>query len=318
MPERLAPMLARTGTLPRERRRRWAWEIKWDGMRAIGYVDGGRLRLETRNGNDITPRYPELRALGPELGARDAVLDGEIVTLDGRPAELPAAAAAHARGRERGAPALAVRPVVYMFFDLLWLDGHSLMELPYEERRERLAELALTGPSVADAGARRRRRRGACSRPRAPRGSRASSPSGSTAPTRPGRRSQRLDQGEERRRAELVVGGWLPGKEGRSGRLGALLVGYYDGRRAALRRAASDGLHRGGARAVAGCSRPRARDTPFTAASRRSTRASSSRGWSPRSTTPSGPTPGRCASPRTRGCATTSRRRTSGRRRAPL
>ena len=67
MPERIAPMLARTGTLPRDEGE-WAFEIKWDGVRAIGYVDGGRLRLESRNGNDITPRYPELR--GARAGAR--------------------------------------------------------------------------------------------------------------------------------------------------------------------------------------------------------------------------------------------------------
>ena len=67
MPERVEPMLARTGELPRDEGE-WAYEIKWDGVRAIAYVDGGRLRLESRNGNDITPRYPELRGLG--RGAR--------------------------------------------------------------------------------------------------------------------------------------------------------------------------------------------------------------------------------------------------------
>ena len=62
MPERLEPMLARTGPLPPDDGR-WAYEIKWDGVRAIGFVSGGRLRLASRNGNDITPRYPELRCM---------------------------------------------------------------------------------------------------------------------------------------------------------------------------------------------------------------------------------------------------------------
>src|SRR5919202_1138369 len=74
MPERIEPMLARTGELPRGDG--WAFEVKWDGVRAIGFAEGGRLRLASRLGRDITPRYPELRELGRAVGAREAVLDG--------------------------------------------------------------------------------------------------------------------------------------------------------------------------------------------------------------------------------------------------
>ena len=75
----------------------WAYEIKWDGVRAIGYVEGGRLRLESRNGNDITPRYPELRELGPRARrARGGPRRRGRRLRRGRPAELPAPAAAHA------------------------------------------------------------------------------------------------------------------------------------------------------------------------------------------------------------------------------
>src|SRR4051795_6543693 len=63
MPERIEPMLARSGSLPREDGR-WAYEIKWDGVRAIAFVEGGRVRLQTRTGRDVTARYPELRAMG--------------------------------------------------------------------------------------------------------------------------------------------------------------------------------------------------------------------------------------------------------------
>src|SRR5919108_730764 len=80
MPDRIEPMLARTGPLPPEDGR-WAYEIKWDGVRAIGYVDGGRLRLGSRNGRDITPRYPELRDLGRALAGREAIIDGEVVAF---------------------------------------------------------------------------------------------------------------------------------------------------------------------------------------------------------------------------------------------
>ena len=85
-PEGLRPMNATLGTRP-PAGDGWAWELKWDGIRALAYVDGGRIRLFTRNGNEVTHRYPELRGLGVAFGPRDAVLDGEIVALDenGRP-----------------------------------------------------------------------------------------------------------------------------------------------------------------------------------------------------------------------------------------
>ena len=106
LPRQVKPMLARLGDLPANDER-WAYEIKWDGVRAIGYVEGGRLRLESRNGNDITPRYPELRELGRALASHEAILDGEVVAFDetGRP-ELPEAAGPHAPDlRARGAAA---------------------------------------------------------------------------------------------------------------------------------------------------------------------------------------------------------------------
>ena len=79
MPSRLEPMLAKPGRIPESDGDDWAYEIKWDGVRAIGYVDGGRLRLEARSGRDITPRYPELRELGRALAGHDAIVDGEVV-----------------------------------------------------------------------------------------------------------------------------------------------------------------------------------------------------------------------------------------------
>ena len=106
MPSGIEPMLARTGPLPPEDGR-WAYEVKWDGVRAIGYAEGGRLQLVSRNGNDITPRYPELRELGRALGSREAVLDGEVVAFgpDGKPS-FQRAPEPHARRlRERAAPA---------------------------------------------------------------------------------------------------------------------------------------------------------------------------------------------------------------------
>src|SRR5581483_7105727 len=87
MPEGVKPMAAVLSTdLPRDEDN-WAYEIKWDGIRAIAYCEAGTLRLESRTLRDVTPTYPELRALAGELGSTDAVLDGEVVAFDdaGRP-----------------------------------------------------------------------------------------------------------------------------------------------------------------------------------------------------------------------------------------
>jgi bifunctional non-homologous end joining protein LigD len=229
MPEHVKPMLARAGDLPGEDGR-WAYEVKWDGVRAIGYVEGGRVRLESRNLRDITPRYPELRELGRALGAREAVLDGEVVAFDaeGRPSFQRLQGRMHLTS-EPAVRRLAERePVTYVIFDLLFLEGHSLMDLPYAERRERLLELDLNGPTwqtpahhVGDGAALLE-------------ASRASGLEGIVAkrqdcPYTPGRRSSGWIKVKNVRRTDVVIGGWLPGEGNREGRIGALLVGYYEG-----------------------------------------------------------------------------------------
>src|SRR6186997_3289627 len=86
MPDQITPMLATSGPLPPEDGR-WAFEIKWDGVRAIAHSEPGRLRFHSRNLNDITPRYPELARLNRALSHHRAILDGEVVAFgpDGRP-----------------------------------------------------------------------------------------------------------------------------------------------------------------------------------------------------------------------------------------
>ena len=164
MPERLVPMLAKLGTLPPDEQR-YGFEIKWDGIRAITYYEPGRFRIESRNLNDITAQYPELRRLGRQLGSRDAVLDGEIVAFDerGRPSFERLQQRMHlTRDAEIRRRAQEV-PVHYMLFDVLYLEGHSLMGRPYEERRELLESLgsrARPGRRRATTAARARR----CSR----------------------------------------------------------------------------------------------------------------------------------------------------------
>ena len=82
MPADLTPMLAVPGDLPLAGDERWIYEYKWDGVRALCYWDGRKLRLRSRNNLDMTVQYPELQALGPALGDRPCILDGEVVALD--------------------------------------------------------------------------------------------------------------------------------------------------------------------------------------------------------------------------------------------
>jgi bifunctional non-homologous end joining protein LigD len=221
-------MLARTGDLPADDDR-WAYEIKWDGVRAIAYVDGGRLRLEARSGRDITPRYPELRELGRALAGREAVLDGEVVAFDGegRPSFQRLQSRMHLTSEHAVRRLSQSDPVHLMIFDLLWLDGQSLLDLPYTERRERLTELALAGPTwqtpaghVGDGAALLE-------------ASRAQGLEGIIAKRldskyTPGRRTHSWVKVKNVRRTDIVIGGWLEGEGRRGGRLGALVVGYHD------------------------------------------------------------------------------------------
>jgi len=227
MPDRIAPMLARTGDLPKDDDR-WAYEIKWDGVRAIGYAEGGRLRLDARTGRDITPRYPELRELGRALAGREAILDGEVVAFDGgRPSFQKLQGRMHLTSEHAVRRLSQSDPVSYIVFDLLWLDGRSLMELEYVERRERLLELGLNGARwltpahhVGDGAAMLE-------------ASRSQGLEGIIAkrldcPYHPGRRSHGWVKVKNVRTTEVVIGGWLPGEGKRGGRLGALVVGLYE------------------------------------------------------------------------------------------
>ena len=146
LPDKIVPMMARPATLPRDDGN-WAFEVKWDGVRAICHSEPGRMRLHSRNLLDITPRYPEIGRLNRALSHHRAVLDGEVVALDadGRPSFGALQRRMHVSSETAVRRLAKEVPVTYVIFDLLWLDGHSLMDLPYSERRARLAELELGG-----------------------------------------------------------------------------------------------------------------------------------------------------------------------------
>ncbi len=87
IPRKLEPMLAKPGEVPESESDEWAYEIKWDGIRALGYADHGAWSMLSRRLEDVSARYPELAAIAEALGDHSAILDGEVVALDaeGRP-----------------------------------------------------------------------------------------------------------------------------------------------------------------------------------------------------------------------------------------
>jgi bifunctional non-homologous end joining protein LigD len=210
----------------------WSFELKWDGIRAIGYVDGGRIRLLSRNGNDVTRRYPELRRLGDTMGARDIVFDGEIVAFDetGRPSFELLQRRMHVESESTIRKLAREIPVTYVLFDVLWLDGRSTMERPYSERRDLLRGLELNGeswqtpPNELGDGATIIE----VSHQFGLEGVVAKRVDGHY---EPGRRARGWLKVKNTLRQEFVVGGWQPGEKGRTGSIGSLLVGYYDGDR---------------------------------------------------------------------------------------
>ena len=210
-------MLAVTGPLPSGEG--WAYELKWDGVRALAVLAGDRVRLYARSGAEITAAYPELGSLA-EVAA-DAVLDGEIVVLDAasRPSFAALAERMHVRDRARATSLAAATPVTYMIFDLLELDGRDLTGMPYRQRRQVLEQLVpggarwLVPPSFTDgpatmAAATEHTLEGVVAKRL-------------DSPYRPGARSNDWIKVKRDLTGDFVVGGWRPGAR----RLGALLVG---------------------------------------------------------------------------------------------
>jgi len=228
MPRDLEPMKATLAKLPRDDSR-WAYEIKWDGVRAIAYCEPGHIVLESRNLRDITKGYPEVRKIVEALGGRSAVLDGELVTFDeqGRPSFQRLQRRMHLASEPEIRRRAAEIPVVYMIFDLLYLDGRSLFEEPYEERRAQLESLELQGPAWQTPSYHRGDGKALLSASRE-RGLEGIVAKKLGTPYVPGRRSRDWLKIKNVRSQEVVIGGWLPGKGRREGELGALLVGYYE------------------------------------------------------------------------------------------
>lgn len=233
MPTHLAdlrPMLAVPGDAA-EVRHGYRYEFKWDGVRALVAVTAdGQLQLRSRNGIDITARYPELAGLPDAIG-RSAILDGEIVAFDaqGRPSFAELQSRMHLADPARAARAAAAKPVALLLFDLLALDGEDLTSQPQLARRAALTALPIAAdgpwsvpPDTDDLDA--------ALTIATDRGLEGVVAKRVDASYRPGVRSKAWVKLRLARRQEVVVGGWRPGKGHRSGRIGSLLVGVNDGK----------------------------------------------------------------------------------------
>jgi bifunctional non-homologous end joining protein LigD len=142
IPRVIRPMLATLTDHPFSSEE-WLYEIKFDGYRSLAFIDDGDVRLISRNQNEMTSLYPELRGLPSLIKAKQAVLDGEVVALDdqGRPSFSLMQQRAGIRSgikRTRSNPEI---PVLYYVFDLLYLDGFNLMKVNLEERKEMLKSI---------------------------------------------------------------------------------------------------------------------------------------------------------------------------------
>jgi len=142
MPNAVHPMLATTVEKPFDDPA-WLFEIKWDGYRAVAFIKDGKVRLVSRNQNDLTAQYPELQSLPGLIKAESAILDGEMAALDeqGRSSFSLMQQRTGIREGGRRAAAKPDIPVLYYVFDLLYLNGYDLRRVAVEKRKELLAQI---------------------------------------------------------------------------------------------------------------------------------------------------------------------------------
>ena len=216
-PKDLAPMLATPGSVARLKAKDWAFEGKWDGYRLLMVADHGSMCLQSRSGRDVTGEYPGLQAVVNALPEHHAVLDGEVVALD--ESGVPNFGEMQNRAR-------ATR-VQFWAFDILQLDGRSLLRAKYRDRRKVLEALAadrdeLIVPDLLPGDgaealeeSRKRRWEGVVAKRR-------------ESTYQAGRRSGSWIKDKNWNTQEVVIGGWRQGEGGRSSGIGALLMGIPD------------------------------------------------------------------------------------------
>ena len=142
MPTAIHPMLATSVDEPFDDPE-WLFEIKWDGYRAIAFIAKGKIRLVSRNQNDLTGQYPELQSVPTFIRGETAILDGEIAALDEQGRSSFSLMQQRTGIRQGGRRAGSRRdiPVLYYVFDLLYLDGYDLRRISLEQRKDLLAQI---------------------------------------------------------------------------------------------------------------------------------------------------------------------------------
>ena len=225
MPPVLQPMLASPGGKPFDDPK-WTFEVKWDGVRTFAYLGDGRTKLVSRRGRDVNVQYPELLDMHELLAGDNALVDGEIVVLekDGRPSfERLQSRFTLAKPTDRD---LRANPVIFIAFDLLWLDGDALIDRPLEERVESLRRVLVPGKrvqnSVSIEGAGKKlfeevKKRGLEGVIAKRKGSKYV----------PGRRTKDWVKIKATNNQDCVIIGWSAGEGRRGGSIGALLAGVY-------------------------------------------------------------------------------------------
>ena len=228
LPASVAPMLALAGSPPSGRLADWAVEMKWDGVRALAFIERGQVRLVSRAGQDISATYPDLAGLGRAVTGGQALLDGEIVAFTGgRPDFEALQPRMHVASADAAFRLSATIPVTYLAFDALQADGVRLTPLSYLERREILSTLIANGPRWL-------------APPNFPGPDLDAVRAASVANGLEGVVAKRLDSVYEpgarpgswlkvknQLSQEVVVAGWKPGQGNRTGLVGSLLVGVH-------------------------------------------------------------------------------------------
>ena len=209
----LAPMLATEGSIEKLKKTQWAFEAKWDGYRVLLDADHGTMRLRSRRGRDVTHEYPQFEAVVADLADHHVILDGEAVALD--ESGVPSFSEMQNRARSTR--------VEFWAFDILHLDGRSLLRAKYSDRRRLLEALAEGGGLVvpdqlpgdgpeALEYARKQRWEGVVAKKR-------------DSTYQPGRRSASWVKDKIWNTQEVVIGGWREGTGGRSSGIGSLVMG---------------------------------------------------------------------------------------------
>jgi bifunctional non-homologous end joining protein LigD len=209
----LAPMLATEGSIDKLKSTQWAFEGKWDGYRVLVDANHGQLNLRSRSGRDVTDEYPQFEALAADLADHHVILDGEAVALDA--SGVPSFGEMQNRARSTR--------VEYWAFDILQLDGRSLLRAKYSDRRRLLEALAQSGGLIvpdqlpgdgpeALEYASKHRWEGVVAKKR-------------DSTYQAGRRSSSWIKDKIWNTQEAVIGGWRQGEGGRSSGIGALMLG---------------------------------------------------------------------------------------------